>query len=600
MKKPALKTVTRGALFALLALFVAAALTFAACEEPDQGDPGPGPGPGPDPEVIHVTSIEIEPESATLQAGGAPVEFTVTVYPSNATDKSVTWTKTDLASPRLTWGTRSNTGATVSATSGVSVNASGGLSITATTVDGSRTATATIIIQRPPQPTPVESVSVSPTTASLIIGATRQLTATVTPSDATTQTVAWSSSAPSVATVSSSGLVTAVSAGTATITVTTTDGSFTATCAVTVTPPVGLSGLVIWKTDGVILEGYSGSNRTEGIDSDPLVISVGAEWPLWVEKLPDNTNEEPVWSSSSPGYLTVNRTTGRVTGRVATPVPIGPAGYPFILVQSATDPTVLDRVYFKVVAKADFEIDSSEEDEGVTIDVVSGGRYDDATNTVTLLLGTSTTSDRTVTLSATVEPLGTSQKVVWSAPAGYLDINQNGTITGTSSTKLLTGTDQKITLTATSEHPEKSPATNNANATIFVRVAKPIGSFRIRFNAADNNTDGLHSTTWYVNNETSGTNAAVDVTHLYFNNRAQKGTVNLAVVVNVDGGEDGEWDGRFWTITPATDPIITVAFDNSNEFIINITAKGPGTTSFTLTNNLRGGAGVPISVTVKP
>lgn len=82
------------------------------------------------------------------------------------------------------------------------------------------------------------SVSVSPTTASIEVGSTVQLTETVLPSNATDKSITWSSSNASVATVNSSGLVTGVSAGNATITVTTVDGSYTATCAVTVTPVV--------------------------------------------------------------------------------------------------------------------------------------------------------------------------------------------------------------------------------------------------------------------------------------------------------------------------------------------------------------------------
>lgn len=82
---------------------------------------------------------------------------------------------------------------------------------------------------------PVTGVTVSPTSASISAGLTRQLTATVAPSNATNQNVSWSSSNTTVATVNSSGLVTAVAAGTATITVTTQDGNKTAACAVTVT-----------------------------------------------------------------------------------------------------------------------------------------------------------------------------------------------------------------------------------------------------------------------------------------------------------------------------------------------------------------------------
>lgn len=83
----------------------------------------------------------------------------------------------------------------------------------------------------------VTGVSLNKNATSIEEGATEQLTATVAPSNATDKSVTWSSSNTSIATVDSSGLVTAVSAGSATITVTTTDGGYTATCAVTVTQP---------------------------------------------------------------------------------------------------------------------------------------------------------------------------------------------------------------------------------------------------------------------------------------------------------------------------------------------------------------------------
>lgn len=83
---------------------------------------------------------------------------------------------------------------------------------------------------------PVTSVSVSPTSATISVNGTQQLSATVSPSNATNKSVTWSSSNTSVATVSSSGLVTGVSAGTATITVTTSDGNKKGTATLTVLP----------------------------------------------------------------------------------------------------------------------------------------------------------------------------------------------------------------------------------------------------------------------------------------------------------------------------------------------------------------------------
>lgn len=84
---------------------------------------------------------------------------------------------------------------------------------------------------------PVASVTVAPTTKSLVIGATQQLTPTVLPANATNKAVTYTSATPATATVSASGLITAVAVGTVNITVKTTDGNKTAVCEVTVTAP---------------------------------------------------------------------------------------------------------------------------------------------------------------------------------------------------------------------------------------------------------------------------------------------------------------------------------------------------------------------------
>jgi len=83
-------------------------------------------------------------------------------------------------------------------------------------------------------PLAVTSVSLNKATDSLTVGGTDTLITTVAPINATNQAVTWTSSANDIATVDNTGKVTGVSAGTATITVTTSDGSKTATCAITV------------------------------------------------------------------------------------------------------------------------------------------------------------------------------------------------------------------------------------------------------------------------------------------------------------------------------------------------------------------------------
>lgn len=82
---------------------------------------------------------------------------------------------------------------------------------------------------------PVTGVALTPATTSVVVGATRQLTATVSPTDATDKTGVWASSDTSKFTISTSGLITGVAAGTGNATFTTTDGAKVGTTAVTVT-----------------------------------------------------------------------------------------------------------------------------------------------------------------------------------------------------------------------------------------------------------------------------------------------------------------------------------------------------------------------------
>jgi len=112
----------------------------------------------------------------------------------------------------------------------------------------------------PPGPVAPSSVALNKSTLALQVGATSQLTATVLPDSAENKGVMWDSSNEDVATVSATGLVTAIAVGEALITVTTVDGGKLDTCEVTVTlepPPVVLAleieGVGEWS-DGIYLK----------------------------------------------------------------------------------------------------------------------------------------------------------------------------------------------------------------------------------------------------------------------------------------------------------------------------------------------------------
>ena len=98
-----------------------------------------------------------------------------------------------------------------------------------------------VINIKPAVNVPVTGVSLNITTATVPVGATEELTVTIEPAGATNKNVTWSSSNTNVATVNNIGIVTGVSEGAATITVTTQDGNRKATCSVTVVPAFTLS-----------------------------------------------------------------------------------------------------------------------------------------------------------------------------------------------------------------------------------------------------------------------------------------------------------------------------------------------------------------------
>jgi len=167
---------------------------------------------------VKATGITLRSTSVNIMPG-AKYSLTPEVIPSNASDPTILFTS-------------SNTDvATVSSTGMVTAVGEGTATITAKTKDGSnikKTCKVTVSY-------PVSSVTLDKTTAKLAVGKTLTLKATINPSYATNQVVTWKSSNTKIATVSSSGVITAKKAGTVNITVTTKDGKFTATCKVTVT-----------------------------------------------------------------------------------------------------------------------------------------------------------------------------------------------------------------------------------------------------------------------------------------------------------------------------------------------------------------------------
>lgn len=178
---------------------------------------------------VAVTGVSLSPTSVTLGVTQTQ-QITATVTPANATNKNISFSSSN---PSV---------ATVNSVGLVTAMAVGNATITVTTQDGNKTATFAVTVSD--SIVPVSSVILSPTSATIAKGATRQLIATVSPSDATNKNVTFTSSNPSVATVNSSGLITAVSGGNAIITVVTVEGNKTATAAITVPSGAPIPGKI--------------------------------------------------------------------------------------------------------------------------------------------------------------------------------------------------------------------------------------------------------------------------------------------------------------------------------------------------------------------
>ena len=173
---------------------------------------------------VPVTGVELNVQQIELNRVGDAYQIEADVTPINATNKAVMWAS-------------SNPGvASVTQAGLVTAVSNGVTTITATTQDGGYTDNCEVRVELPETPNvPVTDVELNTQRITLSrIGTSYQLKADVMPGNATNQLVTWASSNPSVATVSNNGLVTAVSEGTATITVTTEDGQKVATCTVTV------------------------------------------------------------------------------------------------------------------------------------------------------------------------------------------------------------------------------------------------------------------------------------------------------------------------------------------------------------------------------
>jgi uncharacterized protein YjdB len=223
--------------------------------------------------VVLVTGVSLNKESLTL-VKGTNETLNATITPADATDKAVAWSSSD---PSI---------ATVDVTGKVTAIAGGSTTITATTHEGNFTGECKVSVI-----VPVTGISLNKTTTTIPKGTNETLTPTITPEDATDKSVVWTSSNNSFATVDSTGKVTAVSVGTAVITVKSHDGGFTAECTVKVV--IHVAGVSLNKANLTLVKGTN----------EILISTITPE---------DATDKSVVWTSSNEVVATVD-STGKVT-----------------------------------------------------------------------------------------------------------------------------------------------------------------------------------------------------------------------------------------------------------------------------------------------
>ncbi len=359
--------------------------------------------------VLDKTELALENKITGDNTIYATAVIKATIQPEDATgDKEITWTSSDEQVVTVKDGN-------------VTAVSDGTAIITATTSNGkTKTCNVTVTSTEIKDLIAAEEITLDKTEGELEEGQTLQLTATITPEEATIKECNWSSSDETIATVNANGLVTAKKAGTATITVTTKDGSeLSKKCEITVTPAkIAVTGITLDKISTQVQEGKLVQ----------LVATV----------TPDNaTVKDCEWTSSDETIATVDAN-GLVTTKKAGKVTI----------------TVTTKDGSELSAKCEITVISSKvEVTGITLDKTSAEAEE----------------GKTVQLVATVTPDNATVKdCEWtSSDETVATVDVNGLVTAKKAgTAVITVTSKdnseisaECTITVTSAAPEKVEVT---------------------------------------------------------------------------------------------------------------------------------------------
>ena len=315
--------------------------------------------------VTQATLSSIAVSGASSLAAGATEQLTAQGTYSDSSTQALT--------TQVTWQSSDATVATVSNAGLLTALKAGTITVTATM--GSVSGTASVVVNA----ASVSSITISPALFSIASGQNQQLTAQAVYPDGTSQDVTsqvtWSSSATNVATVSGSGMVTGVSAGSSTITASL--GAVSRTAVATVTA-AQLNSIIVTPSTASIATGQTQAFAANGIFSDGSSTDI--------------TNSV-IWTSSAINFATIDPT-GLATG-----VSAGAATV------TATSGTVSGTASLTVTAAVLNSIDIAPDDQYIPIGgqfplVLTGSYSDNTTQTLTSAVWTS--SDPTI---ASVDPV---------------------------------------------------------------------------------------------------------------------------------------------------------------------------------------------------
>ncbi len=220
-------------IFLILSTILATVMAV-SCQDTDETD------------LVATTGVTLSATEVSIFPG-EQVEATLT--PDNCTSSYKTWASSDAKVATVdVWGR------VVGLTPGETT-------ITVTTASGKCTASCKVTVKE----IQATGVALNKTTTTVYIGEIDNLTATVTPDNASDKTVTWTSSNPAIATVGEDGKVTGVEIGKATITATTKNG-ISASCEVTVLvrTPTEPEQISLWKSDKAGYRGLFGAAADNG------------------------------------------------------------------------------------------------------------------------------------------------------------------------------------------------------------------------------------------------------------------------------------------------------------------------------------------------